>query len=437
MPRVQRLAEQAFRTLQRFLHVEAVSGVTLLVAAAGALILANSPLAHGYHDFWNLQLSFGIGDYVFSRSLHFWVNDALMTAFFLVVGMEIRREIHEGALSRFDQAILPLVAASGGVIVPALIYLALNRDPAGAQGWAVPTATDIAFAVGVLALLGRSIPVNVRVFLLALAIIDDIIAVLIIAVFYTASLQFSGFAVALLGMLAVVGFQRIGIGSASLYLLPGSLVWAGFLMAGVHPTLAGVVLGLMTPASPLPMREQPLEMVSRVLKQLRGSDAVEAGDAHRLEQPLRDLRLAHREILPPVSRVQMAMHPWVAYGVMPIFALANAGVSLAGADLSAAGRFVMLGTALALIAGKPLGIVGATWVAVKLGWCRLAPGVSWGGVCLVGLLAGIGFTMSIFIAMLAFTDEAALTAAKLGVLIGSLGAATLGIGWGIVYVRRQ
>ncbi len=437
MPRVQRLAEQAFRTLQRFLHVEAVSGVTLLVAAAGALILANSPLAHGYHDFWNLQLSFGIGDYVFSRSLHFWVNDALMTAFFLVVGMEIRREIHEGALSRFDQAILPLVAASGGVIVPALIYLALNRDPAGAQGWAVPTATDIAFAVGVLALLGRSIPVNVRVFLLALAIIDDIIAVLIIAVFYTASLQFSGFAVALLGMLAVVGFQRIGIGSAPLYLLPGSLVWAGFLMAGVHPTLAGVVLGLMTPASPLPMREQPLEMVSRVLKQLRGSDAVEAGDAHRLEQPLRDLRLAHREILPPVSRVQMAMHPWVAYGVMPIFALANAGVSLAGADLSAAGRFVMLGTALALIAGKPLGIVGATWVAVKLGWCRLAPGVSWGGVCLVGLLAGIGFTMSIFIAMLAFTDEAALTAAKLGVLIGSLGAATLGIGWGIVYVRRQ
>ena len=276
MPRVQRLAEQAFRTLQRFLHVEAVSGVTLLVAAAGALILANSPLAHGYHDFWNLQLSFGIGDYVFSRSLHFWVNDALMTAFFLVVGMEIRREIHEGALSRFDQAILPLVAASGGVIVPALIYLALNRDPAGAQGWAVPTATDIAFAVGVLALLGRSIPVNVRVFLLALAIIDDIIAVLIIAVFYTASLQFSGFAVALLGMLAVVGFQRIGIGSAPLYLLPGSLVWAGFLMAGVHPTLAGVVLGLMTPASPLPMREQPLEMVSRVLKQLRGSDAVEA-----------------------------------------------------------------------------------------------------------------------------------------------------------------
>jgi NhaA family Na+:H+ antiporter len=193
----------------------------------------------------------------------------------------------------------------------------------------------------------------------------------------------------------------------------------------------------MIPARPMPMREQPLEVVSRVLKQLRSSDAVKARDSHRLEQPLRELRVAHREILPPVSRVQMAMHPWVAYGVMPIFALANAGVSLTGADLSAGGSLVMLGIALGLIAGKPLGIVGATWIAVRLGWCRLAPGVSWGGVCLIGLLAGIGFTMSIFIAMLAFSDEGLLKAAKLGVLFGSLVAATLGLGWGVIYVRRQ
>ena len=181
LSKAQRLAEQALSTLHRFLHVEAVGGAALLVAAAAALIWANSPFAHSYHAFWNLPLTIGVGEYVFSRSLHFWVNDALMTVFFLVVGMEIRREVHEGALSRLDQAILPLVAATGGVIVPALIYLSLNIDPARAQGWAVPTATDIAFAVGVLALLGRTIPVNVRVFLLALAIIDDIIAVLIIA----------------------------------------------------------------------------------------------------------------------------------------------------------------------------------------------------------------------------------------------------------------
>ena len=437
LPKAQRLAEQALSTLHRFLHVEAVSGAVLLAAAAAALIWANSPFAHGYHAFWNLPLTLGVGEYVFSRSLHFWVNDALMTVFFLVVGLEIRREIHEGALCRLDQAILPLVAATGGVIVPALIYLSLNSDPAREQGWAVPTATDIAFAVGVLALLGRKVPVNVRVFLLAVAIIDDIIAVLIIALFYTASLQLGGFIIASIGVFAALVFQRIGIGSAPFYVLPGSLVWIGFMVAGIHPTLAGVVLGLITPARAIPMREPPLEVVSRVLKQLQSGDAVKARDSHLLEQPLRDLRVAHRELLPPVSRVQMLMHPWVAYGVMPIFALANAGVSLTGADLPAGGHLVMMAAALALVAGKPLGVVGATWVAVRLGWCRLAPGVSWGGVCLVGLLAGIGFTMSIFISMLAFSDQGLLRAAKLGVLFGSLVAATLGLGWGAIYVRRQ
>ncbi|MGY8632513.1 Na+/H+ antiporter NhaA [Bradyrhizobium sp. 14AA] len=437
LPRAQRLAEQALTTLQRFLHVEAVSGGVLLLAAAAALIWANSPFAHNYHSFWNLPLTIGLGEFVLSRSLHFWVNDALMTVFFLVVGMEIRRDIHEGALGKLDQALLPLIAAGGGVIVPGLIYLGFNGDPVRSHGWAVPTATDIAFAVGILALLGRSIPVNVRVFLLTLAIIDDIIAVLIIALFYTGGLQFSGFAIASIGILAALAFQRIGIGAAPAYVLPGSLVWIGFLMAGIHPTLAGVVLGLMTPVRPLPMREPPLEAVSRVLKQLRSDDAVDMKDSRRLQRPLRDLRVAHREILPPVSRVQMAMHPWVAYGIMPIFALANAGVSLTGADLSASAHVVMLGTAVALVAGKPLGIIGATWIAVRLGCCRLAPDVSWGGVCLVGLLAGIGFTMSIFIAMLAFSDEELLTAAKLGVLSGSIGAAILGLGWGAIYVRRR
>lgn len=300
----------------------------------------------------------------------------------------------------------------------------------------MPTATDIAFAVGVLALLGRSIPANVRVFLLALAIIDDIIAVLIIALFYSGGLDVLGFAVAGLGILMVIGLQRIGIGSAYAYVLPGAVTWAGLLMTGAHPTLAGVVLGMMTPVVPLRMRDRPLDLVMQSAEKLRDHDERAATSAHQLAAPLRQLRLAQRELLPPVVRVQMALHPWVAFGVMPLFALANAGVSLGGMDLSgAAPRWVLGGVALALVAGKPLGVVGVSWLAVRLGWCRLPPGVSWGGVWLIGLLAGIGFTMSIFIGMLAFADETLLGAAKLGVLAGSVVAAVLGLGWGVVYRR--
>jgi len=427
LPRAQLLAERAFATLERFLHIEAVSGIVLLIAAAIALIWANSPLAHSYNDLWHTPLSIGLGSFAFSKPL----------LFFLVVGMEIRREIHEGALSNLRQAALPMAAALGGVIVPALIYVALNSDSTRQHGWAVPTATDIAFAVGVLALLGRSIPGKVRVFLLTLAIIDDIIAVLIIAFFYSGGLDYSGFAVAGLGILMVLGLQRMGIGSAYAYVVPGAVIWIGLLMTGAHPTLTGVVLGLMTPVLPVRMRERPLDVVSRVANDLIDWEAAHKKDASHLVQPLRQLRLAQRELLPPVVRVQMALHPWVAYGVMPLFALANAGVNLGHIDLSAGGsQWIMVGVALALVAGKPLGVISVSWLVVRLGWCRLPTGVSWGGIGLIGLLAGIGFTMSIFIAMLAFVDENLLDAAKLGVLLGSLVAATLGLGWGVVYARR-
>ena len=437
LPRPQLLAERAFNTLQRFLHVEAVSGLVLLIAAAVALIWANSRFGHSYHDLWHMPLSVGLGDFTFARPLHFWINDALMAFFFLVVGMEIRREIHEGALSNLRQAALPVVAAAGGVLVPALIYVMLNGDPLRRSGWAIPTATDIAFAVGVLALLGRAVPVNVRIFLLALAIIDDIIAVLIIAFFYSGGLDYSGFAIAAAGVLMVLGLHQIGIGSAYAYVLPGAVIWAGLLTTGAHPSLAGVVLGLMTPVRPVRMREHPVDVVSRIAGELRGRGMPSASDAHHLAHPLRQLGLARRELLPPVVRVQMALHPWVAYGVMPIFALANAGVSLEGVDLSLGGsHLVMIGVALALVAGKPIGVLGAVWIMVRAGWGRLPSGVTWGGVCLIGLLAGIGFTMSIFVAMLAFGDENLLGAAKLGVLLGSLAAALLGLAWGAVYAQR-
>nr|WP_315184219.1 Na+/H+ antiporter NhaA [uncultured Albidiferax sp.] len=433
----QRVAQRAFATLDRFLHIEAASGVVLLIAAAIALVWANSPLADSYHALWHTPVSIGVGHFEFSQTLHFWINDGLMAIFFLVVGMEIRREIHEGALSSLRQAALPLAAAIGGVVVPALVYLALNPQPIRQDGWAVPTATDIAFAVGILALLGRSIPGNVRVFLLALAIIDDIVAVLVIALFYSGGLDYSGFAVAALGILMVLGLQQMGIGSAYAYVVPGAIVWIGLLMTGAHPTLAGVVLGLMTPVRPPRTRESPLHVASRVVNDLLDREAQDAKNADSLAYPLHELRLAQRDILPPVTRVQMALHPWVAFAIMPLFALANAGVGLGGVDLSAEGpQWVMLGVALALALGKPLGVVSLGWLMVRLGWCQLPPGVSWGGICLAGLLAGVGFTMSIFIAMLAFADPNLLGAAKLGVLLGSLVAALLGLGWGVVYARR-
>lgn len=436
LPRAHLLTERALATLDRFLHVEAVGGVVLLIAAAAALTVANSPLAESFDHFWHESLSFGFGDLVFARPLHFWVNDALMTVFFLVVGMEIRREVHEGALSDLRQAALPVIAAIGGVIAPALIFAAINRGGPQVNGWAVPTATDIAFAVGVLALLGKSIPGNIRVFLLALAIIDDIIAVLIIAIFYSGGLAYGGFAVAAVGVVLVLAFQRMGIGSAYAYVFPGAVIWSGLLMTGAHPTLAGVALGLLTPVVPRPMREDPLQTVSRIANRLVNDP--EAGALDHVAAPLTQMRRAQRDVLPPVVRVQAALHPWVAFGIMPLFAFANAGVSMNGVNLADPVPFwVMVGIALALVFGKTIGVVSASLLAVKSGLCRLPQDANWGGVVLVGLLAGIGFTMSIFIAMLAFSDANLLASAKLGVLVGSTTAALLGLGWGSLYARHR
>lgn len=435
LPRAQVIAERAFAALDHFLHIEAVSGIVLLIAAVVAVVWANSPYADRYDALWHLPVSIAAGTWTFSQSLHFWINDVLMTVFFLVVGMEIRYEISEGALSQWRQASLPIAAAVGGVVAPALIYLVFNSGAAASHGWAVPTATDIAFAVGVLALLGRSIPSNVRILLLALAIIDDIIAVLMIAAFYSSSIQYGGFAIAVLGMLMVLALQRAGIGSAWAFVPPGAVIWTGLYIAGVHPTLAGVVLGLMTPAAPLPMRASPLSILTRRAEQI---DQQPASAAKHLTGELRELRAAQRELLPPVIRVQTALHPWVAYVVMPLFALANAGVAI-GTDAFAdpTARWVIGGIAVALVFGKPLGVMLAGWLCVRLGVCELPPGVGWGGVLVVGLLAGIGFTMSIFIAMLAFDQPSLLDAAKLGILLGSLVAALAGLGWGALHGRSM
>jgi Na+:H+ antiporter, NhaA family len=431
-------AEKVFSSIERFLQVEAVSGMVLLTAAAAALLWANSPAADSYHQFWHAPVTLGVGSLVLVQPLEFWINDGLMTIFFLVVGLEIRREIHEGALAGVRRAALPLAAALGGVVVPALIYLALNGGSGLSRGWAVPTATDIAFAVGVLALLGKMVHPAVRVLLLALAVIDDMAAVVVIAVFYSEGIQIFGLLIAASGVLLVLAFQQFGFRLAIAYVAPGAVVWLGLLQAGIHPTLAGVILGLLTPVTALHRGELPVQTAANALRDYDRRAHTSNRDMHELVPPLRQLKRAQRELLPPVVRVQLALHPWVAYAVMPLFALANAGITLQNTGFAdGASRTVALGVLVALVVGKPLGILGASWMAARLGWCRLPVGVNWGAVTLVGLLGGIGFTMAIFIATLAFPDETLLNAAKLGVLVASAASGMLGLALGRRLLKRR
>ncbi|MEG0140806.1 MAG: Na+/H+ antiporter NhaA [Comamonas sp.] len=438
IPALQTATERIQAKIAHLLHIESFAGMVLMLAAAAALIWANSSNAESYFALWHAPVAMTLGPWSFSTDLHFIVNDVLMTAFFLVVGMEIRRELHNGALASLRQASLPLMAAMGGVAVPALIYVALvGSDKTLINGWAIPTATDIAFAVGVLALLGRNIPSSLRIFLLALAIIDDIVAVLIIAFFYSGGLQAMGFVIAGAGVLLVLLFNRMGIAAAPLYLLPGAVLWFGLLKTGAHPTLAGVVLGLMTPVFVRPAKQPPLITAQAAMR--KASEQVHAGqpDQQHLLQDLRTAQSAQRDLLPPALRLPMILHPWVAFGVMPIFALANAGVQFSGIDLSAAApQTTAMAVLVALVLGKPLGVFLCTWLAVKSGLCSLPQGLNWHGVLLVGLLAGIGFTMSIFVGGLAFEDAALLGASKLGILAGSAIAATLGLSYGFAARKR-
>ncbi len=379
-----------------------MSGVVLLAAAALALIWANSPWSPSYEALWHFRSGFAVAGLIAPQDLRFWVNDALMSVFFLVVGLEIRREMHQGALSDPRVATLPLAAAAGGVVVPALLYLLANAlfahaDPATRRGWAIPTATDIAFAVGVLSLLGRGVAPALRMLLLTLAIIDDIVAILVIAFVYSGGLAAGGLLLIAAGVLAVLLMQWLSIRAAPAYLLPGVIVWLGMLRAGLHPTLAGVLLGLMTPA------------------------AAEFGRRRRAARPQPGAES-------PLVRLEAKLHPWVAFGIMPLFAVANAGVSLAGLKSGAAAPLAVGGGIVAgLVLGKPLGIALASVAAVRLRLCSLPEGVRWPQIALLGFLGGIGFTMSIFLANLAFEDSRLLVAAKFAVLLASTLAAALAL----------
>jgi len=421
-----RFARFAGRPLERFLRIEAASGILLLVTAAVALVWANSPWAASYVHLWHTPMGLRIGSFTFERSLEWVVNDGLMVIFFFVVGMEIRREIHHGELSEWRRAALPAAAALGGMLAPAALYLVFAGAPATRSGWGVPMATDIAFAVGILTLLGKRVPAALRVLLLAVAVIDDLGAIIVIAIFYSSGIALSGLAVAALGFAGVFAMQRLGVRVKLAYIVPAVVAWAGIYAAGIHPTIAGVIIGLVTPVRAWLGPDGFLVGVRKELAHLTQSDAV-ALSSHELAETLHHVDVARREAMSPAESLIETLHPWVAFVIMPIFALANAGVAISAGSLDASSWSVITGVAVGLIVGKPVGVLLASWLTLRLGIGTLHAGMTLRHLVVLGVVAGVGFTMALFIAQLAFTDPQLLAAAKLGVLAASGAAAVLGL----------
>ncbi len=386
------------RVIEEFIRRESAAGILLIGATALALLSSNSPVSPLYHWFLHLPVEIRVGPLGLDKPLYLWVNDGLMAVFFLLIGLEVKREILEGHLSSLRRAALPGIAAVGGMAVPAAVYLAFNHgDPAAAEGWAIPTATDIAFALGILSLLGRRVPVSLKVFLAALAIIDDLGAIIIIAVFYTAKLSVSSMVVAAVALSVLVVLNRAGVTKMAAYVIVGVILWVSVLKSGVHATLAGVALAFTIP--------------------LRARD--EAGKEYS-----------------PLKELEHNLHFWVAFFILPLFAFVNAGVDMRPISMSQMGGPVPLGIMLGLFLGKQLGVFGFGWLAIRTGVAALPAGAGWRQFYGVSVLTGIGFTMSLFIASLAFEDAASYQYTdKLAVLAGSLASGILG--WMVLRTCRR
>ncbi|MCS2149228.1 Na+/H+ antiporter NhaA [Scandinavium manionii] len=382
--------------LQRFFSNEASGGIILIIAAALAMLLANMGSTSGlYHSFLETPVQLKVGALEINKNMLLWINDALMAVFFLLIGLEVKRELIVGSLASRREAIFPVIAALGGMVVPALVYLAFNfQDPITREGWAIPAATDIAFALGVLALLGSRVPASLKIFLMALAIIDDLGAIVIIALFYTSDLSLLSLGVAAAAIVALAILNLTGVRRTGIYILVGVILWTAVLKSGVHATLAGVIVGFFIP-----------------LKEQNGKS--------------------------PAVQLEHVLHPWVAYLILPLFAFANAGVSLQGVTIEGLTSLLPLGIIAGLFIGKPLGISLFCWLALKMKWATLPAGTTFKQIMAVGVLCGIGFTMSIFIASLAFgdVDPALINWAKLGILIGSVLSAV--VGYGLLRMRTS
>jgi NhaA family Na+:H+ antiporter len=412
--------------IQEFIHIQGVSSILLLLAAIAALVWANSPWHEGYHHVWDLELRLSR----LTLPVHAWINDALMAIFFFLVGMEIKHEIVHGELSDMRRASLPIFAALGGMVVPALIYALLNFRQPGAHGWGIPMATDIAFSLGVLAMV-KGIPPELKVFLLSLAIADDIGAIAVIAIFYTESLRVEALIVAAVLLIIMFLVHRVGIQHSMIYALLGILFWVAILRSGIHATIAGVILGFMVPTSPRLSFSQFESIGTDIVKRYR--EALAENDTATAARMLGFLEEVVSETEAPSERLTRKLNDWVSFLVLPLFALANAGVEFSAGGFGELLRsHVAWGVFFGLVIGKPIGIAAFSWLAVKLGIAMLPNHVNWRLVSAVGMLAGIGFTVSIFISSLAFDDAALLMQAKAAVLGASLVA---GIG-GYLMLRR-
>ena len=406
--------------IQEFIHIQGISSVLLLGAAITALVWANSPWHESYHHVWELQLSVSR----LELPVHAWINDALMAIFFFLVGMEIKHEIVHGELSDIRKAALPIVGALGGMIVPALLFVALNFGGEGQHGWGVPMATDIAFSLGVLGMV-KGIPSELKVFLLSLAIADDIGAIIVIAFFYTDTLHVQALFVGLFFLLVMFGLRRIGISRTIVYVVLGMAVWVAILRSGIHATIAGVILGFMIPTSPRLSLDQFEEIGIDMMQRFRAAQA--KGDMATANRLLGSFEQLINATEADSERITRKLNDWVSFLVLPLFALANAGVTFSGGIVNELlSSRIAWGVLLGLVIGKPIGIVGFCKVAVKLGLARVPNGVTWLQMAAVGTLAGIGFTVSIFISSLAFDDPIHLMEAKTAVLVASLVAGLAG-----------
>jgi len=433
------LVERLFFPVYRFARISGSSGIVLLAAAVAALLWANSPWTHSYHALWETALAVRLGPYALDTTLHHLINDGLMAVFFFLVGLEIKREVIAGELSTLRSAALPMIAALGGMVVPALIYALVNHAGPATRGWGIPMATDIAFAIGVLALLGDKVPNGLKVFLAALAIVDDIGAVLVIAVFYSSGLQWSalGLAAGVFGVAVLA--NRAGVRSSWAYGAIGIALWATFALSGIHATVAGVLLAMAIPVRTRIAETHFLGAARSAIEQFDGAAQVTARDPDtsvlsntQHHEALDELERLTERAQPPLIRFERALHGIVAFGIMPLFAFANAGVTIFGTGAGIPFTAVSLGVLLALVIGKPAGIMAFSWAAVRLRMATLPKAVDWSLILGAGMLGGIGFTMALFIAGLAFPVAEFLEFAKVGIFAAS---ALSGIaGW--LFLRR-